>query len=57
MPIEIRELVIKATVDQGKSSGAGNSSAAGGSSNAAGEDMIRECVDKVLAILKEQNER
>ena len=57
MPIEIRELVIKATVDQGKSPGAGNSSAAGGSSNAAGEDMIRECVDKVLAILKEQNER
>ena len=57
MPIEIRELVIKATVDQ--SQGAATSAPGKGSqSNAApGEDVIKECVEKVLAILKEKNER
>ncbi len=59
MPIEIRELIIKATVDQ--SQGAGGGPAATGKSSSAGsgghEDMIRECVDKVLAILNEKNER
>jgi hypothetical protein len=59
MPIEIRELVIKATVDQTQGQSA-NANAAGrgtSSGSAAGEDLIKECVDKVLAILKEKNER
>jgi hypothetical protein len=63
MPIEIRELVIKATVDQSQGAGAG--AGAGGSApgkgtqsnSSPGEDMIKECVEKVLAILKEKNER
>lgn len=59
MPIEIRELVIKATVDQ--SQGSNTSQAAPGkgsqSNNSAGEDIISECVEKVLAIIKEKNER
>lgn len=59
MPIEIRELVIKATVDQSQGSGAGASAAGKGSSSnsSPGEDLIKECVEKVLAILKEKNER
>jgi hypothetical protein len=59
MPIEIRELVIKATVDQSQGSGSGTGATGKGSqsNSAAGEDLIKECVDKVLAILKEKNER
>jgi hypothetical protein len=56
MPIEIRELVIKATVDQPQSATATTS---GGSqpNSSPGEDIIKECVDQVLAILREKNER
>jgi hypothetical protein len=59
MPIEIRELVIKATVDQSQGSGAtAGAPGKGSQSNSSpGEDMIKECVEKVLAVLKEKNER
>jgi len=59
MSIEIRELVIKATVDQTTGSGTGTTAPAKGSTanSSAGEDIIKECVEKVLAILKEKNER
>ena len=58
MPLEIRELVIKAVVDQGQTQGANTSPGKGSpASTASGEDIIKECVDKVLAILKEKNER
>jgi Family of unknown function (DUF5908) len=56
MPVEIRELVIKAAVEPGNgASGAGGNGA--GSNNTPGEEMIKTCVDKVLEILKEKNER
>jgi hypothetical protein len=56
MPIEIRELVIKATVTQeaGNERGGTPSSSNNGSP---GEDIIKICVEKVLEILKEKNER
>ena len=59
MPIEIRELVIKATVDQSQGAGAGTSVPVRGSqsNSSPGEDLIKECVEKVLAVLKEKNER
>lgn len=59
MPIEIRELVIKATVDGAQAPGAGtNAPGKDVSSNSSpGEELIQECVNKVLAILKEKNER
>lgn len=59
MPIEIRELVIKATVDPSTSGGGTSpSSGNGSSSNAnAGEDMIKACVEQVMAIIKEKYER
>lgn len=52
MPIEIRELTIKATIsnEQGQATGKG----AGSQDQAA---MIAACVEQVLAILKEKSER
>ena len=54
MPIEIRELVIKASVGQeGQGSGNAPSAANSGSS----DEVIKACVEKVMEILKEKNER
>ena len=57
MPIEIRELVIKATVssDGGTASSGTPSTSENGVS--AGSDLINACVEKVLEILKEKHER
>jgi hypothetical protein len=57
MPIEIRELVIKATVthDEGSGGGTGSSDASGNTSSS--EELIKTCVEKVLEILKDKNER
>jgi hypothetical protein len=55
MPLEIRELVIKATVDQGESNGQGGTS--NGDSSDAKEAEVNLIVEKVLAILKEKTER
>ncbi len=53
MPIEIRELIIKAEVsDQEQSAG---SSAKPGKKEK--QQLIRECVDQVLEILKKDKER
>ena len=57
MPVEIRELVIKATIEQNGDAGSGAASTNAGSNSSPGEDMIKTCVDKVLEILKEKNER
>jgi hypothetical protein len=54
MPLEIRELVIKATVVQ---DGPAGSAAASGQGAGAPEEIIQACVEKVLDILKEKNER
>ena len=59
MPIEIRELVIKATVVQ---EGSDNLIQTGSGSNLESapserEDIIKTCVEKVLEILKERNGR
>jgi len=57
MPVEVRELVIKATVSGENNSQAAAQGNASGSNSAPGEDMIKACVEKVLEILKEKNER
>jgi hypothetical protein len=57
MPIEIRELVIKATVADEGSTPSSGSSAATTNQGSPGEEMINTCVEKVLEILKEKNGR
>lgn len=56
MPIEIRELVIRATVSEGNespaASGSGNSPA-----NDNQPDWIATCVEQVLMILQARSER
>lgn len=58
MPIEVRELVIKATVVQEGESATGSITASS-SDNASTprEEIINACVEKVLQILKEKHER
>lgn len=54
MPIEIRELVIKTTVDpNGAQQGAPSQSG----STEEKQALIQECVDQVMEILKEKSER
>ncbi len=53
MPLEIRELIIKATVNNKNSSTAGQSRTTG----KMGESSINEIVDKVFEIIKEKSER
>ena len=59
MPIQIRELIVTATVDEQKVTGtspATQSSAAAGES-AVKEDLIQACVEEVLRVLKQQERR
>jgi hypothetical protein len=55
MPIEIRELVIKATVSD--SSGDGSGSSNNGNAADVKEADVNLIVEKVLEILKEKSER
>jgi hypothetical protein len=61
MPIEIRELHIKAVIDGGggkDSSQAGEAGASAGASPVQDADqLIERCIEKVLEILKEKEER
>jgi len=55
MPLEVRELVIKAQVGSNMSSqGTVENNHPDHNSN---EDMIQQCVEKVLEIIKEKSER
>ncbi len=54
MPLEIRELVIKASLGDNGSPSATSNNESGGKMDAS---SINEIVDKVLAIIKEKNER
>ncbi len=61
--IEVRELVIKANVSASGSQpggGAGGGGQTGASDNNgvnAGDEMINTCIEKILEILKQKNER
>ena len=60
MPIEIRELVIRATVDPGPHGGGATSPAPSSSSRGsanAGDDVVQTCVREVLRILEDKRER
>ena len=53
MPIEVKELIIKATVKQESEQETAQPAPSAGSNEA----VIAECVDQVLEILKEKMER
>jgi hypothetical protein len=56
MPIEIRELVIRATItEDNTSASAGQSGDTNGSTP--NQELINLCVEKVIEILKEKNGR
>jgi hypothetical protein len=65
MPIEIRELVIRAAVDPGEAAGGGcgssksdeKSKGVARGDSAQGEDMVQNCVREVLRILERKVER
>ena len=60
MPIEIRELVIKATVapTDGSAHGAAEGPGSSGDNNVSmQEEIINTCVEKIMGILKEKYER
>ena len=58
MQLEVRELIIRATVVQ-EQEGGGGAGAPSGSNNdiSANEEMISACVEKILEILKTKNDR
>ena len=55
MPLEIKELIIKATVQD--QNAASNNEGGVDTSEDSREEIIMECVDKVLEILRTQKER
>ncbi|MBO3460114.1 DUF5908 family protein [Aetokthonos hydrillicola Thurmond2011] len=59
MPLEIRELVIKASVNDGEQGQNTNQGQVQSHSNWEDDrsDIIATCVEQVLAILKEKSER
>ncbi len=56
MPIEIRELVIRATVTE-ENAGRGLGQSQGETGSSPNQELINLCVEKVIEILKEKNGR
>jgi len=57
MPIEIRELVIKATVQQDGQSGQGTSVSSGNNAQKPNEEILATCLEKINEIIRNKNER
>jgi hypothetical protein len=59
MPVEIRELIIRASITRDGASGTSGASApaAGSGDNSSPEQLVKLCVEKILEILKEKNGR
>ena len=57
MPVEVRELIIKATVGQEPTTGSSQSTPGANNEMSPTQEIIQTCVEKVLEILKERLER
>jgi len=57
MPIEIRELVIKATVQQDGQGAAAGSVSGGNNDQKPNEEILNTCLEKINEIIREKNER
>ncbi len=58
MAIEVRELIIKATiVSEGTAGHASSQSESQGGNVSPNEEMINTCVEKILEIIKDKNVR
>ncbi len=59
MSLEIRELIIKAVVvPEGGAGGAATAgSSSGNNDSSPNEELIKTCVEKILDIIKEKNDR
>ena len=58
MPIEIRELIIKATVQQdGQNTRTAAGTAASNNNVSPAEEVINQCIEKINESIKERNER
>lgn len=56
MPVEIKELVIKAVVNENDNNGTASATLSG-QEGGSQEAVIKLCVEKVLEILKDQKDR
>ncbi|HSK13710.1 MAG TPA: DUF5908 family protein [Phnomibacter sp.] len=56
MPVEIRELIVRATVGN-PNQGGSNNAQPGGEEAVPKEEIVKECVTQVMEILNDKNER
>lgn len=56
MPVEIRELIIRATIGN-PNQGGSNNATANDQEAAPKEEIIKECVGQVIDLIKNKNER
>jgi len=54
MPVEVRQLIIKATVTSDSNAGA---KAPGPEAGQASQEIIKACIEKVMEIIREKNGR
>lgn len=57
MPVEIRELHIKVTVNQPDTASQSTTPAAGGGAKNDNDEMVAQCVEQVLDIINSKKER
>ncbi len=58
MPIEIRELIIRATVSDAAAAGSGGGDGASTpTGNPSGPEIIQECIEQVFKIMDDKKER
>ncbi len=57
MPLEIKELHIKATLSDSNQDQSGSGGSTGGTEDSSKDEIINICVEKVLQILKDKMER